>query len=287
VVDAIYEELDNGNYVMGVFLDLQKAFDMVQHDVLIIGKLKYYGIRGVANKWLQSYLQNRSQFVKIDSFKSSLKPITCGVPQGSILGPLLFLIYVNDIWRAAPETSVKLFADDTNLFFAGKNLQELSEKTNNELNKLVEWLNTNKLSINFDKTNYCIFRPRKTNETCKENITLRLINHDIKLVHSCRYLGVMIDDALNWKEHIEYIYKKIIKFTSLFYKLREIMPVGVMKRLYFALVYPHLLYGIELYANTCPTYIDQLTKLNNRILRITFREKRTRKSDSCISTLIC
>src|SRR5260221_677851 len=121
VIDNVYEELDAGNHVVGVFLDLKKAFDTVQHNILI-EKLENYGIRGVASKWITSYLKDRNQYVMVDNVKSSIKSIGCGVPQGSILGPLLFLIYVNDMWRAVPGSSIKLFADDTNVFMAGSNL---------------------------------------------------------------------------------------------------------------------------------------------------------------------
>jgi hypothetical protein len=119
VVDNIYENLDKGNVCSGVYLDLQKAFDTVNHEILL-GKLYNYGIRGVVQQWFKSYLTNRQQFTCIDDTRSSTySNITCGVPQGSVLGPLLFLIYVNDIGSAVPNETVKLFADDTNLFVFG------------------------------------------------------------------------------------------------------------------------------------------------------------------------
>ncbi len=273
VIDNVYEELDAGNHVVGVFLDLKKAFDTVQHNILI-EKLENYGIRGVASKWITSYLKDRNQYVMVDNVKSSIKSIGCGVPQGSILGPLLFLIYVNDMWRAVPGSSIKLFADDTNVFMAGSNLSLLCDNVNNELQKLSEWVYANKLSINYDKTCFSIFRPCVKAQTLEsENIRIMIRNVQIKCVSTCKYLGIIIDDQLSWKGHIEYVYKKIVKFTSLFYRLRELLPAFILRNLYFALVYPHLCYGIEIYANTCASYLNQLMITNNRILRIILRKK--------------
>ncbi len=273
VIDNVYDNLDNDNYVIGVFLDLQKAFDTVQHDILL-NKLDIYGIRGIANDWVRSYLNCRNQFVVVDGSKSSSRDITCGVPQGSILGPLLFLIYVNDMWRAAPDCSIKLFADDTNLFMSGKNLQLLGDKVNKVLDNIIDWINANKLAINYDKTNYSIFSPKaKIKDVDSPILKIQFANVLINRVERSKYLGMILDDKLNWIGHIEYVYKKIVKFTSLFYRLREILPTSVLRNLYFALVYPHIMYGIELYANTYQTYLDQLIKTNNKILRILLRRK--------------
>ncbi len=218
----------------------------------------------------------------VDNAKSSLRNIRCGVPQGSILGPLLFLIYVNDMWRAVPNSAIKLFADDTNMFLSGENLKSLYESTNKELEKLAKWVFTNKLSINYEKTCYTIFKPGGKGASNDANdMTIKIRGIVISGVHTCKYLGMVLDDQLLWKLHIDHVYKKIIKFTCLFYKLREIVPAGILRKIYFALVYPHINYGIELYANTHPTYLDHLIKLNNKILRIVQR----RKMDTAVSLL--
>ena len=145
-------------FTCGIFIDLKKAFDTVDHAILL-QKLDHYGIRGIINDWFSSYLVSRSQVTEVDTYLSSKSQISYGVPQGSALGPLLFLIYINDIHNSSDKLSFFLFADDTNLLYADKNLKSLEETVNNELLKVSEWLNANKLTLNAKKSNYVIFRP--------------------------------------------------------------------------------------------------------------------------------
>ena len=212
VIDNIYYHLDQHEYVIGIFLDLQKAFDTVNHDILLY-KLYNYGIRGVVYQWFKSYLCKRRQFTSLGDSVSCVGHITTGVPQGSVLGPLLFLLYVNDICYAVPDTKIKLFADDTNLFLYDKNLNNLYKKASQSLHQLFEWFVANKLSLSIDKTCYSVFGIKLTD---LQNMELKINGCCIRLVESCKYLGIIIDRDLNWREHIDYVYKKIIKFTSIF-----------------------------------------------------------------------
>lgn len=150
VIDNIYSCLDNNETVVGIYVDLQKAFDTVDHNILLY-KLYNCGVRGIAHKWFVNYLYNRKQFTSVNNAVSMLKNVTCGVPQGSVLGPLLFLIYVNDIAQAAPGVQVKLFADDTNLFLSGIDISELICRSNNCLESLNRWCIANRLHMNFEK----------------------------------------------------------------------------------------------------------------------------------------
>lgn len=150
VIDNIYSCLDNNETVVGIYVDLQKAFDTVDHNILLY-KLYNCGVRGIAHKWFVNYLYNRKQFTSVNNAVSVLKNVTCGVPQGSVLGPLLFLIYVNDIAQAAPGVQVKLFADDTNLFLSGIDISELICRSNNCLESLNRWCIANRLHMNFEK----------------------------------------------------------------------------------------------------------------------------------------
>ena len=142
--------------VIGVFLDFSKAFDTVDHDILLF-KLSHYGIRDNALLWFKSYLSNRNQFVTYDGVRSSLKTIKCGVPQGSILGPLLFLIYINDLCNVCGNSLPILFADDSNIFTVGKTLDDIEKLINKELADISRWLNANRLSLNIKKTQYMVF----------------------------------------------------------------------------------------------------------------------------------
>ena len=153
LVDIIISTIDKGRYFMGLFLDFSKAFDTVSHRMLS-NRLDKYGIRGLVNTWINSYLTNRKQFVSYNDNVSAAKTVLCGVPQGSILGPLLFLLYVNDIVNVSDNIFRILFADDTNVSIDGSNLNNM----NKELCKLVLWLNINKCSLNIDKTHFMIFR---------------------------------------------------------------------------------------------------------------------------------
>ena len=155
-IDKIYEYLDKKENVIGIYFDLQKAFDVVDHSILL-DKLYNYGIRGFLHKWLKNYLCDRTQFTVANGCRSSLGIITHGVPQGSILGPVLFLCYCNDICNAIPESILRLFADDTNLFVHDINIETLISVANIQLQKLNDWFLANKLSLNINKTCFTFY----------------------------------------------------------------------------------------------------------------------------------
>ena len=171
ITENIRSSLDKGYFACGIFVDLQKAFDTVDHNILL-RKLEHYGIRGVCNSWFKSYLSNRSQFVSVSGFDSSPLPIIHGVPQGSVLGPLLFLIYINDLHSAIKSCLVHHFADDTNLLLFDKSLKSLQKKINIDLKLLCHWLNANKISLNSKKTEYLLFRNKK--KVLNFNLKLKL-----------------------------------------------------------------------------------------------------------------
>ena len=160
LVDKIIKCLEDGEFVIGVFLDFSKAFDTVDHEILLT-KLYHYGIRGSALDWFRSYLSDRKQYVTYNGVASASKAIKCGVPQGSILGPLLFLIYINDLAKVCTHTCSVLFADDTNLFLNGRDLKEMEAQLNNELSVISTWLKVNKLSLNIKKNSLHVIRGQK------------------------------------------------------------------------------------------------------------------------------
>ena len=205
-MDNLINSLEKGEYVAGIFLDYSKAFDTLDHDIML-RKLCHYGIRGSALNWFSSYLSDRKQLVTHNDITSSTKVISCGVPQGSILGPLLFLIYINDLCNICKLTTPILFADDTNLFSSGTDLDIMECIINEELTHISEWLKVNKFSLNTNKTQYMVFTKKKR----KSPIELKIDGHAIHEVCKTKFLGVFIDNELNWKDHISYMSSKIAR----------------------------------------------------------------------------
>ena len=156
--DKISSAIDNKECTVGIFIDLSKVFDTVDHNILI-SKLEHYGVRGTSLRGFESYLSNRQQYVEFNGVSSESCEIKCGVPQGSILGPLLFLLYINDLCNVSKVVDFLLFADDTNIFFSHKDFNLLPGILNSEMLKLTQWCRANKLSINFKKSNLTVFRP--------------------------------------------------------------------------------------------------------------------------------
>ena len=206
LVDKISEAIEKGEVVLGVFLDFSKAFDTVDHKILM-DKLKIYGITGVNHDWFSNYLSNRKQFVTYNNYKSETKTITCGVPQGSILGPLLFLLYINDLSTVSDDIFSILFADDSNLFISGKDINVLCDKMNNALKEIQQWLYCNKLSLNVLKTHYMFFTSLKKQVPDQ---VIRICNTSIEREYVTKFLGVHIDSKLTWKKHILYTCKKYL-----------------------------------------------------------------------------
>ena len=193
LTESIKHSIENGKFGCGIFLDLQKAFDTVNHDILI-KKLEHYGIRGNVLDWFRSYLRGRFQYVSVNGHSSDLLPISCGVPQGSVLGLLLFLIYVNDLPNISKVLQFYLFADDTGIYFESDNLLTLQKVVNRELRrcKVRKWLEANRLSLNISKTNYVIFhsKVRKIDEFIRIKIGSKT-----KRKNYVKYLGILVDSS--------------------------------------------------------------------------------------------
>ena len=264
IVEQIRNALDKKMFSCGVFIDLEKAFDTVNHHILL-SKLHHYGIRGVANKWFSSYLSNRYQKVALNGESSTTLPVSCGVPQGSILGPLLFLIYINDMNTAMQFSTVYHFADDTNLLYSCKCLKVLRKRMNKDLVLLCDWLCANRLSLNATKTEFIVFRPLRHRST--DRVTLKL-HHTILFESSkIKYLSLILDNKLDWKSHISELSKKLSRALGLLYKIRDLCPLSVLRSLYFSIFNSHLSYGLVVWGNASKLYINKIKSLQKRALK--------------------
>ena len=246
--------LENGNFVIGVFLDLSKAFDTVDHSILL-EKLDFYGIKGVTYKWFEDYFSERKPYVTYNGITSDMEVIKCGVPKGSILGPLLFLLYINDLSMVSNACFPILFADDTNIFITGKSIDEMCTKMNDELDKIQSWLNCNKLSLNVLKTHFMIFTPRNK---CIDCTHLRINDTSIQSVYVTKFLGVLIDSKLNWKNHIDYICKKIAKRIGILLKARKKLHRSSLISLYYSFAYPYLIYCNHVWGHSYKTNLEPI-----------------------------
>ena len=216
ITENIQTQLDKGKYCAGVFVDLKKAFDTVYHSILL-RKFNYYGIRGIANEWFCSYLKKRKQFVSIENNMSSVKEILTGVPQGSGLGPLLFLIYINDLHKSVRFSKTYHFAGDISIMQSNPLLERLSKQVSKDLSNLSNWLRANKLSLNVKKTELVIFRPRKLK--VDHSFKFKLDDKRLVRIHSVKYLGVLIDEHLLWNKQIAQIKMRLNRAIGMLSKL--------------------------------------------------------------------
>ena len=283
LVNNIVQCLENKEVGFCILLDFAKAFDTVNHDILI-SKLEYYGIRGIASKWFKSYLADRMQCTEIGDTQSKLNYIKHGVPQGSILGPLLFLLYINDIIMSSDIFKFILFADDTSLFYSHKNKHEAVGILNHELSKISQWLAANKLSLNVSKSKLLIFTNQKPkaniNSTNTSNIAdadtdvdadvfkLTLNGETLKEVDWAKYLGVLIDNKLNWLKQINAIKLKLSKGIGILAKIRHYVPSSVLRSLYFSFNNPYVDYNLLNWGMASPTNLDPIDKKIKKAVRI-------------------
>ena len=227
LTETIKEALDQGKYGCGIFVDLQKAFNTVDRDILL-SKLKHYGIRGVVYGWFESYLKERKQYVSISGYNSKHLSISLGVPQGSVLGPLLFLIY-NDLNTAIKHCKVHHFADDTNFLHMNDSIKKLNKAINSDLKNVTNWLNANKISLNASKAVLILFKPKM--KKLDFDLKLRLNGKRIYPTKSVKYLGIKIDKNLTWIDHINDIAIKLNKANAMLFKAREFLNTKIQKSL--------------------------------------------------------
>lgn len=269
--------LDMGNGKMNtvIFLDIKKAFDTVDHDILL-KKMMAYGISGSELEFFESYLRNRVQYCNINGSVSGFRKISCGVPQGSILGPLLFLIYMNDLPDAVDNVNITMFADDTSLSKAFKNISELCEELIPAFSNICKWLKANKLSLNTVKTEFMITgtsQRLRHLDIAPETTPYALFVNDatIRRVRQVKNLGLIIDENLTWDHHIDYISKKIKRNVGILKRMRKILPTESLSMLYKTLIEPHIRYCSIIWGTCGEVLKDKLQNLQDRAARIITR----------------
>ena len=242
LVDKIYYKMDANEIPVNVDIDLSKAFDSLDHNILL-SKLKFYGVTGVSLDLMSSYLSNRRQCTQFNTTVSDFLDIKQGVPQGSILGPLLFSIYINDLPSSSNLFEFLMYADDTTLFCSIDKLatNNINNVINEHLDKVNVWMNSNKLVLNSKKTKYMLFH--KHNKTVP-NLKLSINDRTIDQVTRFNFLGLHLNSQLTWHTHIEEISKKISSVTGIIYKMQNILPSKILLSLYNTLILPHINYCI-------------------------------------------
>lgn len=261
----LYTALNKNKSILSVFIDFSKAFDTVQSSILL-DKMYHYGVRGCVHDWFRSYLNNRQQYTIFNNTSSSTKPVELGVPQGSILGPILFLIYINDISNISDTLHTILFADDATFYLIGENPTELINKTNIELQKFSNWCLANKLTVNTTKTHYILFTKTITIHQPLPNLTI--LNESILQVDKIKFLGVIFDKHLTFKHHISNLCLRLSRIIPLLLKVKHFAPIKILKCLYYAHIYPHLTYCNPIWSQTYPCHLSQVNILHKKIIRI-------------------
>jgi len=285
VMNYISKAINEGDYCIGVFLDLKKAFDTVDHQILL-SKLEYYGITGTELQWFKSYLSNRKQLVDIDGHHSEPTTIDISVIQGSILGPILFNIFINDL-PSASNIVTFLFADDTQGLVRGNHLPTLITRLNTELRNWSSWFRANRLGVNVNKTKYLIFHNRGKRINLEGEKVLfdnndPTLPHDPELVtelericksnppssQSYKLLGILFDENLTFKYHIDNLQSKLSKGIYLLNRVKNLLPQKALKSLYYAYIHSHLTYCPIILGCSPASDITKIFKLQKKAIRI-------------------
>jgi hypothetical protein len=246
-----------------IFLDHKKAFDCVDHNILTT-KIDYYGIRGRDLAWFESDLTNRIQICKADQITSNERAVKCSIPQGSNLGPLLFLLYINDLPNCLSLSSASMFADDTNISTQGNTDTEIQERLNIDLEDVHQWLTSNKLTLNRKKIEYMIVGSRQRISNILTDPIVKFGDSTIKRVNKSKTLGVIVDEHLSWNDQIQSIVSKYSKGVGMIRRIKKFVPQSIVLKICNAIVLSHFDYCSLVWDNCSDYLLNKLQKLQNR-----------------------
>ena len=284
LTEEILQNMDNKMITGAVFIDLRKVFDTVDHS-LLISKLRNLGFSNPVVDWFRSYLSPRSTVTSINNSTSDPKPVTVGVPQGSILGPLLFLLYINDLPQCLNHCKSILYADDTLLYYSARTMTDLESKINTDLESLSDWLNNNLLTLNNNKTKFMIFSNKKQSQS-HPDVTITVQSKKIEREGSIQYLGITLSEDFSWHEHIDNLIKKINQRIGVSRRIKHCLDLGTRCVLYTALILPLFDYADTIWGDKNNTVLmDSLQSLENKAAKLILDEQPRYSSTTALQRL--
>ena len=273
MTDKLIKSKANNQFIVGLNIDISKAFDTVDHEILL--RILYYcGIRGFMHEWFRTYLTNRKQTTFVNGQYSDILANKAGVPQGSSLGPLLFIMYINDIKKYLCEEEVNIYADDTNIFISDGDAKTLKSKAEKVLEKIDNYMKIKKLALNTNKTEYIFLTPRNKMTEERTIMELKLSGDIITRVEYTKFLGLIIDDKLQFNFHIQHVINKLKKFIPLFYRLRDLVPLDIITLLNEQLCSSIVRYCLIVYGSANKSIIKRLSRIRKTLIKIIYRKEK-------------